>query len=247
MNRAIAKNCNAPINDKEGSESKDWKKGKPLRVVRSYKEKSPYAPPEGFRYDGLYKVVKYFPKTGKSGFKVWQFLLRRDDPTPAPWTEEGKKHIEAHGLEDVIYPENYEEKEGKGKRKSDDSEDETPVSKKKSKIVAFDLGELKKDVEEDELNSAKWEELNEFLKEGKIKYLEELKKIFECICCQNLIFKPVTTLCKHNFCQGCFKNARKVMGKVCPLCKGEIKEDVKVNSHLEKILLSLYPGYEIGR
>lgn len=241
MNRALAKNCNAPINETEGSESKDWKKGKPVRVVRSYKEKSVYAPPEGFRYDGLYKIVKYFPKTGKSGFKVWQFLLRRDDPTPAPWTPEGKKHIEAHGLEDVIYPENYQEK----KRKSDDSDEEVP--KKKSKIVAFDLGELKKDVEEDQLNEAKWEEVNKFLSDGKVKYLEELRKIFECICCQDLVFKPVTTPCKHNFCNTCYKNARKVMGKVCPLCKGEINEDVKVNTHLEKVLLSLFPGYEVDR
>lgn len=242
MNRALAKNCNASINTTEGSQSTDWKKGKPVRVVRSYKEKSPYAPTEGFRYDGLYKIVKYFPKTGKSGFKVWQFLLRRDDPTPAPWTPEGKKHIEAHGLEDVIYPENYAEK---NKRKSDDSDEEVP--KKRSKIVAFNLGSLKKEIEEDELNAVKWDEANQFLKEGKIKYLEELQKAFLCICCQNLVHKPVTTSCKHNFCNSCLKNARKAMGDVCPLCKGEIDKVLKVNPHLEKALVTLFPGYEVGR
>ena len=31
--RALAINCHAPFNDKEGAESKDWKKGKPVRVV----------------------------------------------------------------------------------------------------------------------------------------------------------------------------------------------------------------------
>lgn len=243
MNLALAKNCNVAIDDKNGAESKDWKEGKPVRVVRSYKENSEYAPEEGFRYDGLYKIVKYFPKTGKSGFKVWQFLLRRDDPTPAPWTKEGKKHIQAHGLEDVIYPENYGEK---NKRKGDKSDDEAP--KKRTKIEEFKLGdELKDLVEKDELNNIKWKEINEFLKDGKIKYLEELKNAFQCVCCQDLVHKPVTTSCKHNFCLTCLRNAKKVMGNVCALCKTEYDNFPKVNENLEKILLTLYPGYEVGR
>ena len=55
-------NCNADLNE-NGAEAKDWKKGKPVRVVRGYKMKKhakEYAPEEGFRYDGVYKVVKYF-------------------------------------------------------------------------------------------------------------------------------------------------------------------------------------------
>jgi len=51
------------------------------------------------RYDGIYKVVKYYPETGLSGFTVWRFVLRRDDPTPAPWTVQGKKLIARLGLE----------------------------------------------------------------------------------------------------------------------------------------------------
>jgi E3 ubiquitin-protein ligase UHRF1 len=43
-------------------------------------------------------VVKYWPEKGKSGFIVWRYLLKRDDPTPAPWTKEGKKRIEELGL-----------------------------------------------------------------------------------------------------------------------------------------------------
>ena len=257
MNLALAKNCNASINDKEGSESTDWKAGKPVRVVRSYKEKSEYAPVEGFRYDGLYKIVKYFPKTGKSGFKVWQFLLRRDDLTPAPWTPEGKKHIQAHGLEDVIYPENYGEK---AKRKNNDNDDDDDsgggdggdgnghVSKKRKKVEEFKLGEeLLKLVENDDLNKNKWDEVNEYLKEGKVKYLEELKNAFECVCCQDLTYKPVTTICKHNFCLSCFQNAKKVMGNICPLCKTEYEKVPNVNENLDKILLTLYPGYQVGR
>lgn len=55
--RALAKNCNEPINEK-GAEAKDWRGGKPLRVVRNCKGRkhSDYAPEEGNRYDGIYKV-----------------------------------------------------------------------------------------------------------------------------------------------------------------------------------------------
>ncbi|XP_060515758.1 E3 ubiquitin-protein ligase UHRF1-like isoform X2 [Cylas formicarius] len=91
-NKALALNCNAPFDKKNGADSQDWKKGRPVRVVRSYKLKkySEFAPDEGFRYDGLYKVVKYFPIKEKSGYLVWKYLLRRDDPAPAPWESDAK-------------------------------------------------------------------------------------------------------------------------------------------------------------
>lgn len=56
--RALALNCNVPVNDKRGAESKNWKEGKPVRVVRSCKGRkhSKYCPEEGNRYDGIYKV-----------------------------------------------------------------------------------------------------------------------------------------------------------------------------------------------
>lgn len=55
---ALALNCNIPVNDKVGAEAKNWKDGKPVRVVRSCKGRkhSKYAPEEGNRYDGIYKV-----------------------------------------------------------------------------------------------------------------------------------------------------------------------------------------------
>lgn len=58
FSRALALNCSAPINDKNGAEAKDWRAGKPVRVVRNVKggKHSKYAPVEGNRYDGIYKV-----------------------------------------------------------------------------------------------------------------------------------------------------------------------------------------------
>jgi E3 ubiquitin-protein ligase UHRF1 len=91
--RALALNCNVKFNDKTGGEAKDWRNGKPVRVVRNYKlrKHSKYAPVDGNRYDGIYKVVKYYPQKGKSGFVVWRYLLRRDDPNPAPWAKGGRE------------------------------------------------------------------------------------------------------------------------------------------------------------
>jgi len=56
----LALNCSAPINDKNGAEAKDWRAGKPVRVVRNVKggKHSKYAPVEGNRYDGIYKVSR---------------------------------------------------------------------------------------------------------------------------------------------------------------------------------------------
>ncbi|XP_016120577.1 E3 ubiquitin-protein ligase UHRF2-like, partial [Sinocyclocheilus grahami] len=100
MNRALALNCDAPLNDKDGAESRNWRAGKPVRVIRSSKGRriSKYAPEEGNRYDGIYKVVKYWPEIGKCGFLVWRYLLRRDDVEPAPWTPEGIERSKKLGL-----------------------------------------------------------------------------------------------------------------------------------------------------
>jgi len=48
--------------------------------------------------DVCLQVVKYWPEKGKSGFNVWRYLLRRDDPSPAPWTNAGKRRVEELGL-----------------------------------------------------------------------------------------------------------------------------------------------------
>ena len=45
------------------------------------------------------QVKKYWPEKGQSGFIVWRYLLKRDDPQPAPWSKEGKKKIKMLGLE----------------------------------------------------------------------------------------------------------------------------------------------------
>ncbi|ETW87243.1 hypothetical protein HETIRDRAFT_153833, partial [Heterobasidion irregulare TC 32-1] len=52
---------------------------KPVRVIRGYKLKSPFAPIEGYRYDGLYVVEKAWMEKGLNpkGYMVCKFALKR--------------------------------------------------------------------------------------------------------------------------------------------------------------------------
>ncbi|KAK7110903.1 E3 ubiquitin-protein ligase UHRF1-like [Littorina saxatilis] len=276
MNKALAKNCNVPINNKTGAEAKDWRGGKPVRVVRNCKGRkhSKYAPEEGNRYDGIYKIVKYWAEKGKSGFLVWRYLLRRDDPGPAPWTKDGKKRIEQLGLA-MQYPEGYLESQAEKEKekaaaveqpKSDAEEDPTPKKRgrkrkaestpsekggeKKAKTAAWQIEkEIMKLIKEDNVNKKLWDMVLPHVSEGKQKFLQQLEEQFMCICCQEILYKPVTLECTHNFCKPCLKRSFKADVFSCPACRQDVPKDVAspVNSTLTKILNHFYPGYEAGR
>ncbi|TFY62353.1 hypothetical protein EVG20_g6731 [Dentipellis fragilis] len=67
---------------------------KPVRVVRGYKLGSPYAPVEGYRYDGLYTVEKAWMEKGmnKEGYLVCKFAFKvHADNMPS-----------AHSLADMV-------------------------------------------------------------------------------------------------------------------------------------------------
>ncbi|KAL0074535.1 PUA-like domain-containing protein [Phycomyces blakesleeanus] len=105
FNLALAKTCAAEVNSEVGAEAKDWTRSRPIRVCRTQhlaKHNPKYAPEAGVRYDGLYKIVKYWPDTGKSGHNVWRYLFRRHDDEPAPWTQAGKKAIKKHGIRTIV-------------------------------------------------------------------------------------------------------------------------------------------------
>jgi len=149
-NGALAVNCACKFDDENGGEAKDWTKGKPIRVVRGYKgaKHSKYAPELGNRYDGIYKVVKYWPEKGKSGFRVWRYLIRRDDPTPAPWTKEGKKKIEEEGFGEVRYPEGYHEAQAEKEKEKAAKEAEKQRLKEESKAAGKENKEAGKENKE---------------------------------------------------------------------------------------------------
>nr|XP_012218313.1 PREDICTED: E3 ubiquitin-protein ligase UHRF1-like [Linepithema humile] len=258
MNKALALNCNAPLNAKNGATAKNWKEGIPVRVVRNYKlaKHSKYAPKKGNRYDGLYKVVKYYPTKGESGFRVWRYLLRRDDPDPAPWTKKGKERMAKLGLK-MIYPDGYTEamKTNDKKRSRSDEENATaskenmsPSSKKlKLEQEAYVLDdELKSLIESDEQNAKLWVECSETLRDGKLAFLQCVSERFKCAFCLEMVNHPVTTPCAHNFCLKCLQQSFLTWQEVCPKCRYRIGETFKmnVNETLKSVLSLLYPVYK---
>ncbi|KAM3599831.1 uncharacterized protein V6R79_012356 [Siganus canaliculatus] len=309
MNRALALNCDAPLNDKDGAESRNWRAGKPVRVVRSSKGRriSKYAPEEGNRYDGIYKVVKYWPEIGKCGYLVWRYLLRRDDMEPAPWTPEGQERIKKLGLA-VQYPPGYlsamanktkkeacarpgrggrgkhypgrgrprrrkiKEKEENGEEEEEEPpmmavEEEEPQSNgeqkatresspakeppsKKVKIEeAFELSEQQQQlIREDTANKKLWDEAMENLKEGP-NFLRKMEQIFMCVCCQELAFQPITTVCSHNVCKTCLQRSFRAKVYTCPACRHDLGKDYIMvqNTTLQMLLDQFFPGYSKGR
>ncbi|XP_042271747.1 E3 ubiquitin-protein ligase UHRF1 [Thunnus albacares] len=268
MNRALALNCNVPVNDKNGAESKNWKEGKPVRVVRNCKGRkhSKYSPEEGNRYDGIYKVVKYWPAKGKSGFLVWRYLLKRDDDEPAPWTRDGKERIKKLGLV-MQYPAGYQkEKENKNeveeeaatpskakrKRKSQGSEStKTSPAKtpKKVKVEVYKLTQEQKAlIKGDKPNKKLWDEAMESLSLGP-KFLNKVEEVFLCICCQEVVFQPITTECQHNVCRECLQRSFKAEVYSCPACRHDLGKNysMAVNKSLQDILNQFFPGYSNGR
>lgn len=73
--------------------------GNPVRVTRGYKLDSSFAPAEGYRYDGLYRIDHYWSETGIDGFKIWRYrLIRHEDQAevgsktdPQPEEPQGSK------------------------------------------------------------------------------------------------------------------------------------------------------------
>ncbi|XP_010633102.1 E3 ubiquitin-protein ligase UHRF1 isoform X1 [Fukomys damarensis] len=273
-NRALALNCYAPINDKKGAVSKDWRAGKPVRVVRNMKggKHSKYAPAEGNRYDGIYKVVKYWPEKGKSGFLVWRYLLRRDDDEPGPWTKEGKDRIKKLGLT-MQYPEGYLEalanRDKENKRAAEEQEDLSPSKKgtwkrksagqtgsesqttKKTKLEPYSLtAEQSNLIKADESNAKLWTEVLTALREGSFQvFLSKVEETFQCICCQELVFQPVTTVCQHSVCKDCLDRSFRAQVFSCPACRYDLGRSyaMQVNTALQTILSHFFPGYGSGR
>lgn len=57
--------------------AKSAMKGLPVRVIRGHSAVSKFAPDEGYRYDGLYRVTGYWRECGTSGYYVWRYRLVR--------------------------------------------------------------------------------------------------------------------------------------------------------------------------
>jgi len=60
-----------------------YQRGTPVRVIRGYNLPSKYAPIDGYRYDGIYKVIDVRTEKSKDGFQICRFKLRREPGQPS--------------------------------------------------------------------------------------------------------------------------------------------------------------------
>ena len=72
--------------------------GLPVRVVRGEGHPSPLSPRDGYRYDGLFMVEEYWNETGRSGFGIWRYRLRK---LPDQWIDDDAEHS---GTQDTDAP-----------------------------------------------------------------------------------------------------------------------------------------------
>ncbi|KAA0719663.1 E3 ubiquitin-protein ligase UHRF2 [Triplophysa tibetana] len=236
MNRALALNCDAPLNDKNGAESRNWRAGKPVRVIRSSKGRriSKYAPEEGNRYDGIYKVVKYWPEIGKCGFLVWRYLLRRDDVEPAAWTPEGIDRSKKLGLK-VQYPPGYLE---------------AMANKTKKEVSVRGGGGSTRGRKRGRPRSVRVPKSSQQSKEETPEnFLCKVEQMFMCVCCQELAYQPITTECSHNVCKTCLQRSFRAEVFTCPACRHDLGKDygMTLNKTLQLLLDQFFPGYSKGR
>ncbi|KAL2329405.1 hypothetical protein Fmac_022832 [Flemingia macrophylla] len=177
--------------------------GYPVRVVRSHKEKrSSYAPENGVRYDGIYRIEKCWQIEGLQGFKVCRYLFVRCDNEPAPWTSDD------HGDRPRPLPVIRELKKAtvifeRTETPSWDFDEEDslwkwkkPPPPSRQKVQNAEPGEVAraksdKDIKKFQLKSIK----------------EQLQRGFSCMICREVMVSPVTTPCAHNFCKSCLEGA----------------------------------------
>ncbi|TKS84454.1 E3 ubiquitin-protein ligase UHRF2 [Collichthys lucidus] len=201
MNRALALNCDAPLNDKDGAESRNWRAGKPVRVVRSSKGRriSKYAPEEGNRYDGIYKYPPGYlsamanktkkeacARPGRGGRT--KHYSGRGRPRRQRKFKEKEENGEEDDEEQPMASIEEEEPQSNGETKTTrDSEESPPAAEPPSKRVkieeTFQLSEQQQQlIREDTANKKLWDEAMGNLKEGPRSFRA---KVYTCPACRH--------------------------------------------------------------
>ena len=217
-------------------------------------------------------MVKYWPEKGKSNFIVWRFLLRRDDPAPAPWTKEGKKRIEEGGWGELRQPENYEEAQAEKMKakaaKLDEKENATSTSnkargaKRKGKVGEGEETEAKREkkapvakfkipanilkaMTSDKLNKRLWGEVQSKEFNTRKELVDFVEELLQCQFCMSLVTHPVTTPCSHSFCKSCLQRGFSSQYYTCSVCRADLQDiKLEVNQEMRASLLLIFPGYE---
>ncbi|VVB00233.1 unnamed protein product [Arabis nemorensis] len=170
--------------------------GYPVRVVRSDKEKTAYAPKKGVRYDGVYRVEKCWRTVGEQGtFKVCRYLLVRCDNEPAPWTSD------EHGDRPRPLPDipELEKAIDLYERKESPSWDFDEADGRWKWVKAPPASKLA-------MNPEGRKNMRKSKGADNSTIRDKLLKGFNCTICKNVMSLPVTTPCAHNFCKACLES-----------------------------------------
>ncbi|KAH9763629.1 E3 ubiquitin-protein ligase ORTHRUS 2 [Citrus sinensis] len=227
------------------------KKGYPVRVVRSHKEKrSSYAPEKGVRYDGVYRIEKCWRKIG---IQVCRYLFVRCDNEPAPWTSDefGDRPRSLPGIPELKMATDVTERK-ESPAWDFDEEDSRWKWKKPPPLSKKPIGTGKPE-DGKKVRRAIRQAQNTSVR-------EKLLKEFSCLICRQVMNLPITTPCAHNFCKSCLEGAfagktfvreRSRGGRTlrsqknvmqCPSCPTDISEflqNPQVNRELMDVIESL--------
>ena len=212
-------------------------------------------------------MVKYWPEKGQAGFIVWRFLLRRDDPAPPPWTEEGQRRIEEGGWGELRVPENYyenlaeklkmkaaalddKEKSDKSRGNKRNGQEELETKSKRAKTVPvakFKIpSEILKAMDQDTRNKRLWDEVRNKSYSTRKEFVDSVETESQCLVCLGIVTNPVTMPCSHSFCKTCIERAFKAEEYACAACRADLKGvKLEVNQEMRACLLLIFPGYEI--
>ncbi|KAI3713927.1 hypothetical protein L1987_72515 [Smallanthus sonchifolius] len=230
------------------------RKGYPVRVVRSHKEKrSAYAPEKGVRYDGIYRIEKCWRKPGIQGYKVCRYLFVRCDNDPAPWTSDeiGDRPRPLPSINELENATDVTERKA------------TPSWDYDEQKVCW-LWKIPPPESRKHANNEDGEDGSSTRKARRKKQMsvsERLLKEFCCLICHKVMTQPLTTPCAHNFCKSClqdtfagqtFMKDRTCEGRLnlrakknimkCPSCSQDISEylqNPQVNRELMSVIESL--------
>ncbi|XAR50396.1 Histone-lysine N-methyltransferase [Bertholletia excelsa] len=232
--------------------------GYPVRVVRSHKVKcSSYAPENGLRYDGIYRIEKCWIKVGKQGFKVCRFLFVRCDNSPAPWTSDvhGDKVRALPAISELNRATDITERTESPAWDFDEEEGcwrwKRPPPSSKRRATKSNPGDVNQESRATAVRKAHYTSLKD-------RVLKELS----CYICAKVMTLPLTTPCGHNFCKPClegvfsgktFVRERTCLGgrtlrsqknvMKCPSCPTDISEFLR-NPQVNRELMSVIEGLQ---
>ncbi|KAK9052661.1 hypothetical protein SSX86_029291 [Deinandra increscens subsp. villosa] len=230
------------------------RKGYPVRVVRSHKEKrSAYAPEKGVRYDGIYRIEKCWRKPGIQGYKVCRYLFVRCDNDPAPWTsdESGDLPRPLPSIKELDNATDVTDRKGTPSWDYD--------VQKACWLWKIPPPESRKHASNEDAEDGN--STRKARRKTHQSVSERLLKEFCCLICHKVMTQPLTTPCAHNFCKSCLQDtfagqalmkdrtcegrrtlrAKKNIMK-CPSCSHDISEylqNPQVNRELMSVIESL--------